>query len=236
MTSMTTSQPNAFLSEIVSGETIPPDKLGYFRGRLSNKFHELVLDLFDELERAGKITRASLARRIGKAPEQVTRWLGAPGNWTLDTASDLFLGMGYEPALAATNLADQGAAESAICFEDLPLDSNAIVELPVMYIDQFAQQIQSNGCYFSLFQNTAVQTASISNAFLANNFQWQLPTGNSFIANTNLCLQYASTNTAGQLEEEEIAAEWPQFQLVGAESLYSTNAYFNRRTPQGVLQ
>lgn len=70
---MITSQTPTFLSEIVSGAPIPPEKLGYFRGRLSNRFHELVLDLFNELEQTGKITRAALARRIGKAPEQVTR-------------------------------------------------------------------------------------------------------------------------------------------------------------------
>lgn len=34
----------------------------------------------------------------------MTRLLGAPGNWTLDTVSDLFLGMGYEPALSATDI------------------------------------------------------------------------------------------------------------------------------------
>jgi hypothetical protein len=122
-TFMTTSQPNVFLSEIVSGAPIPPEKLGYFRGRLSNRFHELVLDLFVELEQAGKITRAALARRIGKAPEQVTRWLGAPGNWTTDTISDLLLGMGYEPALAATDLSEQLLAESpAVSFDDLPTE------------------------------------------------------------------------------------------------------------------
>lgn len=120
---MTTSQPTSFLSEIVSGATIPSEKLGYFRGRFGNKIHELVLDLFVELERAGKITRASLARRIGKAPEQVTRWLGAPGNWTLDTVSDLFLGMGYEPMLSVVDLAVQVEAP-LVSFDDLPSENN----------------------------------------------------------------------------------------------------------------
>jgi hypothetical protein len=52
-----------------------------------NRFrvHELVLE---EFQRSG-VSQADLARRLGKKPEVVCRWLGAPGNWTLDTISDL---------------------------------------------------------------------------------------------------------------------------------------------------
>lgn len=100
---MTTSQ-TSFLSEILSGQPIPIGKLAYFRARLSNKIHELVLSEFMRLEQENKITKAELARRIGRKPEQVTRWLGAPGNWTSETFSDLLLGMGCEPALAVSSL------------------------------------------------------------------------------------------------------------------------------------
>jgi len=103
---MTTSQ-TSFLSEILSGQPIPIGKLAYFRARLSNKIHELVLSEFMRLERENKISRAELARRIRRKPEQVTRWLGAPGNWTLETFSDLLLGMGYEPQLSLSHLADR---------------------------------------------------------------------------------------------------------------------------------
>jgi hypothetical protein len=101
---MTTSQPTSFLSEILEGKPIPPSKLGYFRARLSNRLHELVLDTFVKREADGEITRAELARRIDRKPEQVSRWLGAPGNWTIDTASDLMLGMGCELGLFAIPL------------------------------------------------------------------------------------------------------------------------------------
>lgn len=101
---MTTSQENSFLSEIQSGEPIPVAKLAYFRGRLSNRIHALVLEEFARLENEKKITRAELARRIARKPEQITRWLGTPGNWTFDTFSDLLLGMGCEPGFFLINL------------------------------------------------------------------------------------------------------------------------------------
>lgn len=88
--SMTTSQ-TRFLSEIVANEPIPPGKLAYFRERFRDRLYELVVSEFLKKEQAGEITRADLARRIGRKPEQITRWLGAPGNWTLETVSDLLL-------------------------------------------------------------------------------------------------------------------------------------------------
>lgn len=78
--------------------------LAYFRARLSNRIHEIVLTEFVARESEGCINRAELARRIRRKPEQITRWLGSPGNWTLDTVSDLLLGMGLEPALSLQNV------------------------------------------------------------------------------------------------------------------------------------
>ncbi len=56
------------------------------------------------------LTRSKLAKRLGKRPEQITRWLAAPGNLTLDTISDLLLTMNAEidPKVAAW---PQGRAE-----------------------------------------------------------------------------------------------------------------------------
>jgi hypothetical protein len=90
---MSTSQtPQAsFLSEISKGEPIPIGKLAYFRERFRDRLYELVASEFLKKERAGELTRADLARRIGRKPEQINRWLGAPGNWTIETVSDLLL-------------------------------------------------------------------------------------------------------------------------------------------------
>jgi hypothetical protein len=81
----------SFLSEISKGEPIPIGKLAYFRERFRDRLYELVVSEFLKKERAGELTRAELARRIGRKPEQITRWLGAPGNWTIETVSDLLL-------------------------------------------------------------------------------------------------------------------------------------------------
>ena len=88
--SLPTSQPS-FLSEIASGEPIPIGNLAYFRERFRDRLYELVVSEFLKKERAGQLTRAELARRIGRKPQQISRWLGAPGNWTLETVSDLLL-------------------------------------------------------------------------------------------------------------------------------------------------
>ena len=110
---MTTSQKNSILSSVIGDEPIPRRTLVYFRSRLSNRIHELVLEEFARLEEAGKITRAELGRRIGREPAQITRWLGSPGNWTTDTCSDLLLGMRCEPALSISRLDESQAKESS---------------------------------------------------------------------------------------------------------------------------
>jgi hypothetical protein len=137
---MSTSQMQ-FLTEILEGEVIPLGKLAYFRERLRNRLHQLVIREFVRQEDINRLTRAELARRIGRAPEQITRWLGAPGNWTLDTVSDLMLGMGTEPAFDIEHLADRVAGAAA---SGLPKPSTAqgqqVAELPARSKPSISQQ------------------------------------------------------------------------------------------------
>jgi len=86
-------------------EQIPLARLAFFREELRNLLHAEVLKRFHALADTG-FTKARLARRIGKSPEQVIRWLGASGNWTLDTASDLFIGMRAIPLVQIDDLAN----------------------------------------------------------------------------------------------------------------------------------
>jgi hypothetical protein len=108
---MTTSQTQSFLTEILEGERIPVGKLEYFRARLQSRLHQLVLAEFLRQEDRG-LHQAELARRIGRKPEVVNRLLGAPGNWTLNTVSDLLLGMGVEPELAIEHLRNMVAHDA----------------------------------------------------------------------------------------------------------------------------
>ena len=105
---MTTSQQTAFLSEILDGSPIPQGKQAYFSARLRNDFYDVVMRLF--LEK--KISKAELARRLGKDSAQITRWLSSPGNWTFDTLSNFLLGMGYGGALLTIDLSADTAVSA----------------------------------------------------------------------------------------------------------------------------
>jgi transcriptional regulator with XRE-family HTH domain len=72
----------------------------YFQERLRHRLYDLVMREFDQYRSKGK-TRAQLAERLGKRPEQIIRWLSGPGNLTIDTLSDLLLGLsGAELAMS----------------------------------------------------------------------------------------------------------------------------------------
>jgi hypothetical protein len=55
-----------------------------------------VLKAFENQVATSNLKQNELAQRIRKGPDQINRWLGAPGNWTLDTISDLLLGIGVD--------------------------------------------------------------------------------------------------------------------------------------------
>ncbi len=104
---MTTSPKESWkLASCLEDEKLDPVTLGYFQGLAQNEAHETVLELFLKMAVSDKLTRAFIARRLGKSPEQITRWLSAPGNWTLDTLTNLLLAMGHRPKFAVERLSE----------------------------------------------------------------------------------------------------------------------------------
>jgi hypothetical protein len=94
---MTTSQ-TPFLAELLAGHSGPPLPLGkraYFQQRLRIRVFNFLLEKFAKAQKKG-LNKNILAKRIGRPPEVVNRWLGAPSNLTLDSISDLLLGISAE--------------------------------------------------------------------------------------------------------------------------------------------
>jgi hypothetical protein len=73
------------LSNPIAGEKVPLGTLAYFRSRAKRRAYDLVIK---EFKKSG-ITQVELARRLGKGTDRICKVLGGPGNWTLDTVSDL---------------------------------------------------------------------------------------------------------------------------------------------------
>lgn len=99
-TFQTTSTTSMTLEIRSDSAVISPGTRAYFQDRLRGRLYDLVTSEVEKyIGRGG--TRAALAKRIEKRPEQITRWLSGPGNLTLDTVSDLLLGLsGAELAIA----------------------------------------------------------------------------------------------------------------------------------------
>ncbi len=92
------------ISQITSDASLSLSTREYFQARLRQRLYDLVIK---EFKSSGR-TRAHLAKKLGKRPEQITRWLSGPGNLTLDTLSDLLLGLsGAELAMTLEHPADQ---------------------------------------------------------------------------------------------------------------------------------
>lgn len=77
------------LSKPKRGVKIHPYDLNFVRTRNKNKAHSFLLELFGDSD----LSKADLAKMLGKKPEQITRWLAGPGNLKLDTLSDLVFAM-----------------------------------------------------------------------------------------------------------------------------------------------
>jgi hypothetical protein len=119
---MPTSQTGS-LAEILSGgslplkgEAIPPWQLAYFRERLKGRiFSFIIRALKKQQQEDPTITQAAIARRLGRRPEQINRWLSGPSNLTVESISDLVLAaFGGEPSLEALDLRAVSTSQAGV--------------------------------------------------------------------------------------------------------------------------
>lgn len=144
---MNTSAKNTTLSEVRQLDVLSPGTRAYFQARTRNRLYNLVLSRFRREAKKG-LTKAELARRLGKKPEVVNRLLGAPGNWTIDTLSDLLLGISGEeldatatPPLSkpARNYTAQDALRGTECIQR----TTEVETAPTTWVDVPRRQPES---------------------------------------------------------------------------------------------
>jgi hypothetical protein len=68
----------------------------YYRRRFLNRVHEALTTFFEEECERRDWTRQDVAERIDRDPAQISRWLSAPSNLTLESISDLLLSVDAE--------------------------------------------------------------------------------------------------------------------------------------------
>lgn len=134
-------------------QPLPVAVISYFRSRLANRIHEVVLTEFSASEFEGKTSRAKLARIIRRKPEQITRWLGSPGNWTLDTVSDLLLGVGLEPVISTRSiLREWNSPTAGTKFQATPARRDAQATVQIQTAEEVKRDIalgMAKAYYFS---------------------------------------------------------------------------------------
>ena len=90
---MNTYQRMSIPSEIEGNEPLSENALAYICERVHNNYYHYVLRKFLEAAKKDGLTKAELARRINSSPDIISRLLGAPGNWTIDTVTKLLVGI-----------------------------------------------------------------------------------------------------------------------------------------------
>lgn len=94
---MISSQKTPFWSEIENLDACIPDgKREYLRERFRNELYDFILTKYLSESETRGLTKAKLARRLNCDPGRLNKLLGAPGNWTLGTVSDLLVGISGE--------------------------------------------------------------------------------------------------------------------------------------------
>jgi len=90
------AQQKSFLAEILEDRPIPEATLIYFRERFRDKLHSAILEAFLIRAKEKNLKQQDLAARIHRTKGQISRWFNTPSNLTLDSISDLMVGLGMD--------------------------------------------------------------------------------------------------------------------------------------------
>lgn len=124
---MSTSLVQQISTAIHENERIPEECIAYFEQRTLDEFYDFVMSEFRASKESTGLTKATLAKRIGRGPEQVNRLLAYPGNWTIHTVVRLLLGIaGKEAILNSSSIFNR--PPSNMRMEDV-LDDDAIQKI-----------------------------------------------------------------------------------------------------------
>ncbi|MGB3583234.1 MAG: helix-turn-helix transcriptional regulator [Roseiarcus sp.] len=77
------------LAEPTGDDRVATSDIAYFTARNRRKIYSAVIKEF----KSSGITQTQLAKRLGKRPDVICRWLSGPGNWGVDTVSALLFGI-----------------------------------------------------------------------------------------------------------------------------------------------
>lgn len=96
---------NTSLTRLMSA--INEDKISkywasFFREHFRGEINDQLIESFE----ASGLSKADIARKLDRRPEQITRWLSAPCNLEIDTISDLALSMGLVPKIRLEKIAE----------------------------------------------------------------------------------------------------------------------------------
>jgi len=120
---MTISLAPSILAEPAGEERLSARTLAYVSEAARDQLYDLVVQNCIETG----VTKATLAKRLGKDPAQISRLLGAPGNWTIDTFAELLFAINGSMLQASSYL----PLRAAVSNRRAPacLDASTIVKM-----------------------------------------------------------------------------------------------------------
>ena len=103
---ITSAMPSTSIAMFLSDEPFTQRQIANIEGTAQNIAHSAVLDILEKVVPERKLTRAFMARKLNRDPALISRWLGSPGNWTLETLGLLMAAMGHIPTIGGQDVRD----------------------------------------------------------------------------------------------------------------------------------